>query len=90
MIRQVVTNARQKGFPARDIQVLAPMYRGSAGIDSLNVLLQGILNDNRDKKKRELTFGDVVYRVGDKVLQLVNQPENGIYNGDMGEIIAII
>jgi exodeoxyribonuclease V alpha subunit len=90
VIRQVVTNARQKGFPARDIQVLAPMYRGSAGIDSLNVLLQGILNDNRDKKKRELTFGDVVYRVGDKVLQLVNQPENGIYNGDMGEIIAII
>ena len=37
-----------------------------------------------------MTFGDVVYRVGDKVLQLVNQPENGIYNGDMGEIIAII
>ncbi len=90
VIRQVVTNARQKGFPARDIQVLAPMYRGSAGIDSLNVLLQGILNDNRDKKKRELAFGDVVFRVGDKVLQLVNQPENGIYNGDMGEIIAII
>lgn len=90
VIRQVVTNARQKGFPARDIQVLAPMYRGSAGIDSLNVLLQEILNDNRDKKKRELAFGDVVYRVGDKILQLVNQPENGIYNGDMGEIIAII
>jgi exodeoxyribonuclease V alpha subunit len=90
VIRQVVANARQKGFPARDIQVLAPMYRGSAGIDALNVLLQEILNDNRDKKKRELAFGDVVYRVGDKVLQLVNQPENGIYNGDMGEIIAII
>ena len=90
VIRQVVMNARKKGFAARDIQVLAPMYRGSAGIDALNVLLQEILNDNHAKKKRELTFGDVIYRVGDKVLQLVNQPENGIYNGDMGEIIAII
>lgn len=90
VIRQVVTNAQQKGFSARDIQVLAPMYRGSAGIDSLNVLLQQIFNDNPNKKKREIAFGDVIYRVGDKVLQLVNQPENGIFNGDMGEIITII
>ena len=52
--------------------------------------MQEILNENRDKKKRELAFGDVVFRVGDKVLQLVNQPENGIFNGDIGEIIAII
>ena len=41
-------------------------------------------------KRKEVTFGDVVYRIGDKVLQLVNQPESNVFNGDMGEVIAII
>ena len=83
-------NARKKGFSARDIQVLAPMYRGPAGIDNLNKMLQEVLNGDPEKKRRELKFGDVVYRTGDKVLQLVNQPEEGVFNGDMGEIVTIL
>lgn len=90
VIEQVVRNARKKGFSARDIQVLAPMYRGPAGIDALNKRLQEVLNGDSDKKRRELKFGDVVYRTGDKVLQLVNQPEEGVFNGDMGEIVTIL
>jgi exodeoxyribonuclease V alpha subunit len=85
-----VKNAKKKGYTAKDIQVLAPMYRGPAGIDHLNKLLQEIFNPNSDGKRRELTYGDVVYRVGDKVLQLVNQPESGVYNGDIGEVISIL
>ncbi|MDQ0269562.1 SF1B family DNA helicase RecD2 [Cytobacillus purgationiresistens] len=89
VVEQVVSNAKKKGFSARDIQVLAPMYRGPAGIDKLNEMIQEIFNPNPDESKKELAFGDVKYRIGDKVLQLVNQPENHVFNGDMGEIVSI-
>lgn len=90
VVEKVALNAKNKGYTARDIQVLAPMYRGPAGIDRLNVLLQEIFNPNPDGKRKEILFGDVKYRIGDKVLQLVNQPENNVFNGDIGEIISII
>lgn len=64
------------------------MYKGKAGINELNKMLQQILNPKKPKG-REIPFGDVVYRTGDKVLQLVNQPENNIFNGDIGEIVSI-
>ncbi|MBS2969806.1 ATP-dependent RecD-like DNA helicase [Metabacillus sp. KIGAM252] len=88
VVRKVVENAKKKGFTARDIQVLAPMYRGPAGIDQLNILLQDIFNP-ASSTKREMKFGDLIYRIGDKVLQLVNQPESNVFNGDMGEIESI-
>ncbi|MDK1003896.1 SF1B family DNA helicase RecD2 [Bacillus subtilis] len=88
VVEKVVANALKKGYTAKDIQVLAPMYRGKAGINELNVMLQDILNPPKEKR-RELKFGDVVYRTGDKILQLVNQPENNVFNGDIGEITSI-
>lgn len=90
VIEKVALNAKSKGYSAKDIQVLAPMYRGPAGIDRLNVLLQEIFNPNPAGTRKELAFGDVKYRIGDKVLQLVNQPESNVFNGDIGEIISII
>nr|WP_176699883.1 ATP-dependent RecD-like DNA helicase [Neobacillus massiliamazoniensis] len=90
VVEKVALNAKSKGYSAKDIQVLAPMYRGPAGIDRLNVLLQEIFNPNPDGKRKEIAFADVKYRIGDKVLQLVNQPENNVFNGDIGEIISII
>jgi exodeoxyribonuclease V alpha subunit len=90
VVEKVALNAKNKGYTAKDIQVLAPMYRGPAGIDRLNVLLQEIFNPNPDGKRKEIAFGDVKYRIGDKVLQLVNQPESNVFNGDIGEIISII
>lgn len=89
VVEKVVSNAKKKGYTAKDIQVLAPMYRGPAGIDKLNEILQEILNPNPDGSRKELIFGDIKYRIGDKVLQLVNQPESHVFNGDMGEIISI-
>ncbi|MBQ6447942.1 ATP-dependent RecD-like DNA helicase [Cytobacillus oceanisediminis] len=88
-IEKIVLNAKNKGFAPMDIQVLAPMYRGPAGIDRLNAILQESLNPNPDGTRKELKFGDVTYRIGDKVLQLVNQPESNVFNGDMGEIVSI-
>ncbi|MFL2134616.1 ATP-dependent RecD-like DNA helicase [Desemzia sp. FAM 24101] len=89
VIRQVVSKAKLKGFTAQDIQVLAPMYRGPAGIDALNKMLQEIFNPNDTGRRKEVTFNNKVYRIGDKVLQLVNYPEMNVFNGDMGEIVGI-
>lgn len=89
VIEQVCRNAMEKGFTAKDIQVLAPMYRGNAGIEKLNEALQIIFNPKKEKK-REIQFGEITYRTGDVVLQLVNNPEEHVFNGDRGEIVAII
>ncbi|MEK4028713.1 ATP-dependent RecD-like DNA helicase [Pseudobacillus sp. FSL P4-0506] len=88
-VEQVVKSAIRKGFTAKDIQVLAPMYKGPAGIDRLNEILQEILNPNPDGSRKQIDFGDIHYRIGDKVLQLVNQPEQNIFNGDIGEVVSI-
>ncbi|MFD3449317.1 ATP-dependent RecD-like DNA helicase [Microbacteriaceae bacterium 4G12] len=88
VVKKVCENAKTKGFTARDVQVLAPMYRGPSGINELNKALQEVFNPRGDKP-REITYGEVVYRVGDKVLQLVNQPESQVFNGDIGEIVSI-
>ncbi|WP_163652968.1 ATP-dependent RecD-like DNA helicase [Listeria sp. PSOL-1] len=90
VVEQVVKNAREKGFRARDIQVLAPMYRGPAGINVLNRNLQEIFNPNESGKRKEIVFGDIKYRVHDKVLQLINQPEKNVFNGDIGEIVSLM
>ena len=79
-----------KGQEIRNIQVLAPMYKGPAGIDNLNKMIQELINPNDTGTRKELVFGDVTYRIKDKVLQLVNQPESNVFNGDMGEVISII
>lgn len=88
LIAQIVKRAKDKGYTPQDIQVLAPMYRGAAGIDALNKMMQEIFNPN-DGTKKEVTFNDTVYRIGDKVLQLVNSPEDNVFNGDMGQIVGI-
>lgn len=87
-IAQIVKRAKAKGFTAQDIQVLAPMYRGIAGIDALNQMMQSIFNPPQPNKK-EVYFNEVCYRVGDKVLQLVNAAELNVFNGDMGVIVGI-
>ena len=89
VISQIVQKAKEKGFTSQDIQVLAPMYRGMAGIDALNKMMQEILNPLTPGKK-EVQFNEVSYRIGDKVLQLVNSAELNVFNGDMGIIVGII
>ncbi|MEJ7171181.1 ATP-dependent RecD-like DNA helicase, partial [Staphylococcus capitis] len=88
VVDKVVKSAVSKGYNMSDIQVLAPMYKGNAGIKRLNQVLQSILNP-KEKDSREIEFGDVVFRKGDKVLQLVNRPNDNIFNGDIGVIVGI-
>ncbi|MED4162711.1 ATP-dependent RecD-like DNA helicase [Halalkalibacterium halodurans] len=89
VIGQICRGAKSKGYTAKDIQVLAPMYKGNAGINELNAMLQELFNP-ASEQRRELRFGDIVYRTGDVVLQLVNNPDENVYNGDRGEIVAIL
>lgn len=88
VVEKVVAAAHQKGFDTMNMQVLAPMYKGPAGINQMNTLLQDLLNPSKDKK-RSMTHFDTVFRVGDKVIQLVNNTDEGIFNGDIGYIEGI-
>lgn len=78
----------KKGYDYKRVQIMAPMYAGVNGIDNLNKELQNIFNPKTNQN--EIKYGDVVYRENDKVLQLVNLPEENIYNGDIGIIKNIV
>lgn len=87
-------------IPPSDIQVLSPTRKGELGIRNLNRRLQLVLNPPSPNKKEKL-FGDVVFREGDRVMQIKNNYDilwraednsaagSGIYNGDIGQIISI-
>ncbi|WIG62016.1 MAG: RecD-like DNA helicase YrrC [Ktedonobacterales bacterium] len=78
------------GFdPVRDIQVLAPMYRGHAGVIALNSALQARLNPHAEVS---VAYGEHTLRPGDKVMQVRNNYDKGptgIFNGDVGRIVEI-
>lgn len=88
VVTTIINKAFDRGVDIKDIQVLAPIYRSRVGINELNKQLQHVINPKSDQK-REIVYFDTIFRVGDKVIQLINQPEDGIYNGDIGEIVAI-
>ena len=89
--------------PLKDIQVLSPMKKGALGVKNINLRLQEALNPPMHKK-HERQYGDTVFRVGDKVMQIKNdyrmgwkrshpgRPDElgeGVYNGDLGTIMNI-
>ena len=83
--RQII----KKEFNYKQVQIMAPMYAGIVGIDSLNQTLQEVFNP-KDKNKLEIEYGDVIFRENDKILQLVNMPDDNVFNGDIGIIEKII
>lgn len=89
MIEKIASAAIRSGIPAQDVQVLAPMYRGPAGIDQINNLMQNLINP---VEKEELTFEapDCQYRQGDRVIHLVNDAESNVFNGDLGYITDLL
>ena len=77
--------AYYKFNPVSDIQVLTPMKKGETGADNLNRMLQNALNKNTLMLKR----GATEYRLNDKVMQIKNNYEKQIYNGDIGYINGV-
>jgi exodeoxyribonuclease V alpha subunit len=87
-IVEVVTERIPQKFgfdPIRDIQVLAPIYRGPAGVIALNERLQERLNPPAANKTERKLFG-TIFRLGDKVMQTQNNYDKDVYNGDIGLI----
>lgn len=71
--------------PLRDVQVLTPMRRNVLGTDNLNVELQEALNPTGDSVRR----GGTLFRVGDRVMQLRNDYDKDVFNGDVGFVQAV-
>lgn len=88
MVAKIVTSAIKSGIPTHEIQILAPMYKGQAGITHLNQLMQDLLNPLDDQL--EFVFNETHFRKGDKVLHLVNDSEANVFNGDLGYITDLV
>lgn len=88
-LKNICQQILNKGYTEKQVQIMAPMYRGMNGIDNLNKELQEVFNPPH-KDKREMTYGDVIFREKDKVLQLVNMPDENVFNGDIGTIERIL
>ena len=87
-ILDLVTNripSRFKINPIDGIQVLTPMHRGVIGAENLNKVLQEALN----KSQVELPRGGRIYKLGDKVMQIKNDYDREVFNGDIGRITRI-
>lgn len=90
VLEVVCTRIPQKfGLHPRDnVQVLAPMYRGPAGVTALNERLQNGLNPAEALKPEKKLFGQL-FRRGDKLMQLKNNYDKEVYNGDIGYLFDI-
>ncbi|MEZ3591311.1 MAG: ATP-dependent RecD-like DNA helicase [Muribaculaceae bacterium] len=76
---------RKYGYPTKEIQVLTPMQRGTVGAGNLNIELQNALNPSG----LALTRGGYTFRQGDKVMQIRNNYDKNVFNGDIGYITAV-
>lgn len=83
-LKRIIDYWLSQGYSIQeDIQVLIPMYKGDVGIDATNAFLQKTYNTNASDA---LTHGERTFKKGDKVLQLTNQIEDGVMNGDQGVV----
>lgn len=87
-VKIIVKKAIDEGYDTNDIQVLVPMYQGVAGSDALNDALQDVFNPI-DEFNDSYQIGRKEYRVGDKILQLKNRPDDDVFNGDIGTLVEI-
>lgn len=77
--------SKRYGYPPKEIQVLTPMQRGTVGASNLNIELQNALNPSGPS----LTRGGFTFRQGDKVMQIRNNYDKNVFNGDIGYITAV-
>lgn len=90
LLTDAVSRFISKGYDIKkDLQVLIPMYKGDCGINEINSRIQDIVNP-LDEDTEEIKHYGRNFRVGDKVIQLVNRAEKAIMNGDVGYIDSFI
>lgn len=84
---EMIKDLIDDGYDLNDIQVLSPMYKGDLGIDVLNMLMQEIFNPSVGELEYKNNYH--IYRVDDKIIQLKNQRDDDVFNGDIGKIVEI-
>ena len=77
-----------KDMDLDSMQILAPMYKGAAGIDEINKQMQ-ILFNPKSPQKNQIKVGTTTFRENDKVMLLKNMPDEDVYNGDIGTIVEV-
>lgn len=83
----ITKNAIDAGYDLiEDVQILIPMYKGSVGIDAVNQAFQTYFQED---KKVFMQRGTNLFYIGDKVMHLVNSPDKGVMNGDIGIVSSI-
>lgn len=88
VVKLVTETLPKLGFPPKDVQVIAPIHRGAAGVSQLNDVMQETLNPPHPSHF-ELRRGGRLIRVGDRVLQLVNDYDKLVFNGDIGIVTGL-
>ncbi len=81
-VKDIMDMTKKAGYSDIDIQVLYPKYRGVSGIDNLNAVLKPEIDDSLSNMK----INEVIYQVGDKIMQLKNDYNKEVFNGDVGFI----
>ena len=76
---------RRYGFSPFDIQVLSPMHKGDLGATNLNRILQEALSAGAE----HLQSGNRIFRIGDRVMQLRNNYDKDVFNGDVGRVVGV-
>ncbi len=89
VLLEYIKVAKENGYQDDDIQVIAPMYMGVNGIDNLNDYLQEYFNPSNEVKN-EFKIGRRIFRENDRILQLKNQNDDDVYNGDIGVLKEIV
>lgn len=82
----IFVEAPLRGCTPQDVMVLSPMHRGNAGTQQINHFLQSLYNPD---KKAFFTYAGVTFKINDRVMQLRNNYDKSVFNGDIGIIIAI-
>ena len=88
VIDKIMEIAKEYKDDIENFQILAPMYKTFNGIDRINNNLQNVFNE-KNKNKKEIMIGNVLFREQDKVIQLTNMPDDNVFNGDIGTIESI-
>ena len=88
-LKVICEGVKKRNISLDEFQVLVPMYKGSVGIDIINKELQEVFNPNYNDLE-ELTYSNMIFRENDKVIQLVNDVDNNVFNGDIGYIEKVI
>lgn len=86
-IKMVIDAGIKKGYNENNLQVLIPIYKGDNGIDNINKILCELFNPYQSQNR--VVYNDIIYKENDKVLQLINDTDNNVFNGDIGYIDKI-